>query len=339
MAANKNNQAQMLMLLSQVTNLENQLRSSGMPQNQMQQNQMQQNQMQQNQIPLNQNSSNSNQLLAMMSQLNSLKGQNVNVKKNFKGRRDSPKSVPNLGSNIAGLLATLAGDNGNERGRCIWVTGLPEDYQNADRLINIFGNFGNIQRVKFTEKKPDGALIEYDDVRCCVKAWACLNKKKIDGSEIKVGFTKIDCAFLKGEDGKSKDVRKAKENWRYSKDGKMRKICMSRLRSLSNKLMVANLPEGKSDQLKKYLIESGFTVKSMEGSNRPASDDKPSNGYTMALVELESIEEVISAVGTLHNTWPKKFGAMKKDLQSRERGLVFGFAGVKPDKSDFKKKA
>jgi len=318
MSATKNNQAQMLMLLNQVTNLENQLRMSSMPQN-----------------PVN---SNPNNLLAMMTQLNSLKGLN-NPKKNSKERRGPLKSAPNQNSNLAGLLATLTGENERKRGRCIWVTGLPEEYQNADRLINIFGNFGNIQRIKFTEKVPDGALIELDDVRGCAKAVACLHHRKIDGSEIKVSFTKIDFAVIKSDDGKSKDVRKAKENWRYSKDGKIRKISMSRLRNLSSKILVAHLPEGKSDQLKKYLIESGYTVRSMEasGSNRPASEDKPSTGYTSSLVELDSIEEAISAVGSLHNTWPKKFGTMKKDLQGRERGLLVQLAGVKPEKSTIKK--
>merc|ERR1712112_388841 len=185
------------------------------------------------------------------------------------------------------------------------------------------------------DKKPDGALIELDDPRGAVKAVVNMNNKKIDGSAIKVSFTKFETAgFIKEDDSKSKLVFKAKENWRFAskdKDTKFRKICMSRLRNLSNKVIVSNLPEGKMDQLKKYIIESGFTVKSIEGSKRPDEEGKPSTGYTMAIVELADIEETIAAVATLHNTWPIKLGAKKVNRFERALPLNFAFAGeIKP---------
>merc|ERR1719361_2424602 len=233
--------------------------------------------------------------LNTLSQLKSLQSsksnkKNVKGKQDFKGRQERRSSSRNIGSDLASLLASVTGGDEPGRGRCIWVTGIPEAYQNADLLLNIFGNFGNVQKIVFSEQK-------------------------IDGAAIKVGFTKIDTAKMKKEDTKSKDVRQARENWRYAKDGKFRRICMSRLRNLSNNIIVSNVPEGKVDQLKKYIIESGYTVKSLEGSKRPDGEDKPSTGYTMALIELSSIEEAIGAVANLHNTWPKKFGTMKKDLK------------------------
>lgn len=221
----------------------------------------------------------------------------------------------------------------------MWVTGLPEEYQDADKLINIFGNFGNVRKIVFSEKKPDGALIELDDSRGCMKAVVNMNGKKLDGQAIKVSFTKIDQAGMKKDDTKSKDVRQAKENWRFTgnKESKFRKICMSRLRELSSSILVSNVPEGQSDLLKKHIIESGYTVKSIEGSQRPDDKDKPkpSTGYTMALVELASVEEAIAAVANMHNTWPKnkKFGTKKNDKFGNSRGLVFSFAGVKKEKS------
>merc|ERR1719266_1275576 len=187
------------------------------------------------------------------------------MKKEF-GGKGSKKPAMNINSNIANLLTALAGGEVQaERGRCVWVTGLPESYQDADKLINIFGNFGNVRKVVFSEKKPDGALIELDDARGSVKAVVNMQGQKLDGQPIKVSFTKIDQAGMKYDD-KSKDVRQAKENWRFNgnKDGKFRKICMARLRKLSNNVIVSNLPEGKSDQLKKFIIESGYTVNSME---------------------------------------------------------------------------
>jgi len=306
------NQAQLLMLLNQVTNLENQLRMPGMAQNQMGLN------------PAN--------LLAVMNKAKLAKGQNQSSNKNMRGQ-----ATPNAGSNLAGLLSAMVGGNTTERTRCIWITGLPEEYQDADKLTNIFGNFGNVQRVKFTDKKPDGALIELDDPRGAVKAVVNMNNKKIDGSTIKVSFSKLERAgFIKEDDPKSKLVYKAKENWRFAskdKDTKFRKICMSRLRNLSNKVIVSNLPEGKMDQLKKYIIESGFTVKSIEGSQRPDEEGKPSTGYTMAIVELADIEETIAAVAILHNTWPIKLGTKKVNRFDRSLPLNFAFAGEIKQKS------
>merc|ERR1712141_714735 len=96
--------------------------------------------------------------------------------------------------------------------------------------------------------------------------------------------------------------------------------------------IVSNIPEGKTDQLKKFIIESGYTVKSMEGSKRPVDDSKPKSDYTMAVVELASVDEAIDAVANLHNSWPKKFGTMKKDSYENSRGLNFSLTGVKQNK-------
>jgi len=322
-------QAQMLMLLNQVNNLENQMK---MAQGQT---------MGFNPAPMAANPMTgvSTNLLALLSQMQS-KGSKP-VKSEKSGAKITRKGNNALGgnANITNLLAALTGNltGQEERGRCIWVTGLPESYQDADKLINVFGNFGNVRKVVFTDKKPDGALLELDDTRGCIKAVANMRGQKFDGQPIKVSFTKIDQAGMKNND-KSKDVRQAKENWRFSgnKDSKFRKICMARLRQLSNSVCVSNLPEGKSDQLKKFIIESGYTVKSMEGSQRPIDESKPKSDYTMALVELASVDEAIDAVANLHNSWPKKFGTLKKDRFENSRGLNFSLTGVKQTKDKAK---
>merc|ERR1719318_950896 len=269
--------------------------------------------------------------MALMNKAKLSKGQPQFSDKSMRGQASK------AGSNIAGLLSSMVGGDSNERTKCIWVTGLPEDYQDADKLTNIFGNFGNVQRIKFTDKKPDGALIELDDARGAMKAVWVMNKQKLDGNALKVSFSKLERAgFIKEDDAKSKLVWKAKENWRFAskdKESKFRRICLSRLRILSNKVIVSNLPEGKMDQLKKYIVESGFTVKSIEGSKRPNEEGKPSTGYTMAIVELADVEETIAAVATLHNTWPIKLGTKKVNRFDRSLPLNFAFAGVIKPKS------
>merc|ERR1712218_54567 len=330
------NQAQLLMLLNQVKNLENQMQTAqsqtmginsalaSSPMGNAASNPM---------VGVNTN------LLTMLNKMQS-KGLKP-IKSEKLGAKQTKKSNTGLpgNANIANLIAALTGNatGHEERGRCIWVTGLPESYQDANKLINVFGNFGNVRKVVFSDKKPDGALIELDDARGSVKAVAIMRNQKLDGQPIKVSFTKIDQAGMK-KDGKTKDFREAKENWRFSgnKEGKFRRICLSRLRNLSSSVLVSNLPEGKTDQLKKFIIESGYTVKSMEGSQRPIDVSKPKSDYTMVHVELASVEEAIDAVANLHNSWPKKFGTMKKDRFDNARGLVFSLTGVKQVKEKAK---
>jgi len=305
------NQAQMLMLLNQVNMLENQMKQGmGVPN-------------------MGSNLSNMNpNLLTMLGQMQ----QKAPSRRKSTQDKTQPK-IENGDANMAKLLAALTGgapaDDKPPRGKCVWVTGLPESFQDTDKLVNIFGNFGNVRKIVYTEKKPDGALIELDDSRGSIKAVVNMNKQKLDGKVINVSFTSIDRAGIKSSDTKSKDMREAKENWRFSnnKDAKFRKICMSRLKGLTSSVMVSNVPEGKTDQLKKHIIEAGYTVKSMEGSKRPVDDSKPKSDYTMAIVELASVEEAIDAVANLHNSWPKKFGAKKKDKFENERGLCFSFKG------------
>merc|ERR1719499_1805700 len=277
---------------------------------------------------------NANNLMGMMNLLKASK----TPKRGNKGLKGPVKPALNNNPNLANLLKSLTGGEVQERGRCVWVTGIAEDYQDADKLLNIFGNFGNVRKIVFSEKKPDGALIELDDSRGAVKAVANLSGKKLDGQAIKVSFTKIDNAGIKKDDTKSKDVRQAKENWRFSgnKDSKFRKICLSRLYNLTSSIIVSNIPDGKTEVVKKHIIEAGYTVKSIEGSKRPEVEgkEKPNTGYTMAIIELASVEEAIAAVANLHNSWPKKLGTMKKDRFENARGLNFSLAGVKREKNE-----
>merc|ERR1719367_1861907 len=276
---------------------------------------------------------NSNNLMGMMNLLTASKTPKREMQN--KGGKGPIKPTFN-NSNVANLLKSLTGEVQEERGRCVWVTGIPEDYKDADKLLNIFGNFGNVRKIVFSEKKSDGALIELDDSRGAVKAVVNMNGQKLDGQAIKVSFTKIDSAGLKKDDAKSKDVTQAKQNWRFAanKDSKFRRICLSRLRKLTGSIIVSNIPDGKMEMVKKHIIESGYTVKSIEGSKRPEDKEKPSTGYTMAFVELASVEEAISAVANLHNSWPKKLGTMKKDMFENARGLNISLAGVKKEKND-----
>merc|ERR1712154_636920 len=165
---------------------------------------------------------------------------------------------------------------------------------------------------------------------------ACIvtRNQTIGGKPFNVVQSKIQRASIGKEDTKSMDVTKVKENWRFAKDSKFLKICMARLRRLSPKIIVSNIPEGKEDLVKKHIIDAGYTVKSMEGSKRA---ETAKSGFTMQVIELASTEEAIGAVANLHNTWSKKMGAKNKDNFGNERGLNFAFGGsLKADREKFK---
>ena len=97
------------------------------------------------------------------------------------------------------------------------VTGIPEEFRDADFLCNVFGNYGNVQRIKFTEKKADGALIELDDVRHASKAVRCLNGLTHGEEKISVKPTKIDRTEGNFDGEISKDFSKDRIA-RYRKD-------------------------------------------------------------------------------------------------------------------------
>merc|ERR1712242_256970 len=195
------------------------------------------------------------------------------------------------------LVAALTGEQGREAGHCIWVAGLPEEYQDSQKLLNIFGNFGNVRRIVYSDKKPDGVLIQMDNARSAIKACIVTRNQTIGGKPFNVIQSKIERASIGKEDKKSMDVTKVKENWRFAKDSKSMKICMARLTKLSPKIVVSNIPIGKEDLLKKHILEAGYTVKSMEGSKRTVGSrrwkaaEAAKSGFTMQVIELASTEE------------------------------------------------
>merc|ERR1712141_506396 len=154
--------------------------------------------------------------IKMMTQLQALQGVNSkNATAALKG---------NVGVND--LVAALTGEQGREAGHCLWVSGLPEEYQDSQKLLNIFGNFGNVRRIVFSDKKPDGALIQMDNANSAMKACIVTRNQTIGGKPFKVIQSKIERASIGKEDKKSMDVTKVKENWRFAKDSKFMKICM-----------------------------------------------------------------------------------------------------------------
>merc|ERR1712083_381814 len=122
---------------------------------------------------------------------------------------------------------------------------------------------------------------------------------------IQLDPVKFKEASIGKDDTKSMDETKTKENWRYAEDSKFRKRWVVRLKQLSPKIIVSNIPDGKEDMVKKHIIDAGYIVKDMKGRGRNKTD-APKTGFTVQIFELASTEEAIGAVANLHNSWPKK---------------------------------
>jgi len=219
----------------------------------------------------------------------------------------------------------------NEMIRCIWVKGIPENYQDVDKLINIFGFFGNVQKVRLFDNKQVTALLELNDGEGAKQAVALMNNRKVQGSSLEVSLAKSnDKNIFEIDDDKTKDTSKIKETWRYmSAKNKFRQRGVLHMKDLSKKIVVWNIPAGKLDQLKEYVIENGFTVKSIVETKRLNAvciGKEGTHKYTMALLELPSIDEAIGAIANLHNTWPKEFGAKRPDRDGYCCALDLRFA-------------
>jgi len=246
-----------------------------------------------------------------------------------------PFSNLGAGMDLSGILASqLMGMNSEKPSTLVWVTGISKECADADFLCNIFGNYGNVRRIKFSKKKPDGALIEMQDPRHVPKVCRYLNDVKLGGERISVKRTKLTKVFISGDDENSKDYSKAiKEHWRFSKDSKFTKIVMKRLSHPTPLVLVSNVPAGKVSAVKNYIIESGYTVVGIEeGEPRKDEDKKPVSDNTFVVVELASTEEALSAVGKLHNTMPSNIGERKTYQGRTNRGLIFTFAYKKDSK-------
>jgi len=142
------------------------------------------------------------------------------------------------------------------------VTQLPEEFAKPNVLCNIFGNYGDVHRVKIMYKKPDRAIIQMAKPHQATLGCRYLDQIKLGGKRIGVYQSGIDSVKLplEGQDDElTKDYSTARIH-RFS-NPKFAEHLMKKMGFPNPILHVSNVPEGKVDSLKEYFIESGFTVK------------------------------------------------------------------------------
>jgi len=221
-------------------------------------------------------------------------------------------NVPAYGAGSSGLQQAQGQDNSPS----VWISGVPEDFRNTKAIANILGNFGNVMKVKFSRKKPDGVLVQMQDSSQADRCRKCLDRVQFPGGKIKVGPSKIqDVIITPSEDPElGKDFSRGFDHRYKNIDSKFAQTCLARMSRPTNILMINSIPEGKMDEVKAYIIESGFDVEEFkEGSSRaPKEGDRKPNPY--AWVAFKSAEDAICAVARLHNTLPSNIGEGRRRL-------------------------
>jgi len=228
----------------------------------------------------------------------------------------------NLGFGLSNMNGSMDIDMAaGQVGPCIWVTGIAPDIASPKVICNIFGNYGNVQRVKFSQKKPDGALIEMSGSEGAANCKKHFDKITICNKRLFVSLSKLPEVKILPRDNedKAKDFSQTRVHRFGRMDSKFTQTVMRRLSAPTAVLIVSRIPTGKVEDVKEYIIESGFKVKGVkEGKSKEGADK------TMAFFEFVSPDEAIQALGKLHDTMASNIG-QKENTKQGYRGLCFSF--------------
>nr|XP_040564544.1 polypyrimidine tract-binding protein 2-like isoform X1 [Lepeophtheirus salmonis] len=182
-------------------------------------------------------------------------------------------------------------ENDREYGNVILVSNLPERLQNVDYLFNLFGHYGNVDRIKIPINKRTCALIQYTKPHYSQNAKKYLDEVDIDGCHLSVSFSIIK-EVRKGNRDKAelnKDFTEEKILQRFKNRERAARI-QRNLCPPTATIHISNLEENlREENLRQYFIERGFTVKNV-------LDFK--NG--MAVITLADSKEGSMAVSTCH---------------------------------------
>uniref|UniRef100_A0A663N5R0 Polypyrimidine tract binding protein 3 n=1 Tax=Athene cunicularia TaxID=194338 RepID=A0A663N5R0_ATHCN len=164
---------------------------------------------------------------------------------------------------------------------------------NLNPEVSLMGLYGDVQRVKITYKKKETALIQMADEVQAALAIQYLNGHVVYGRAIFITFSKHKTVQLlrEGQEdcGLTKDFSDSPLH-RFKQPGARNFISIC---PPSATLHLSNfLPSVSADELKKLFEEAGYTVKAFKFLPKDCS---------MALVQLDSVEEGICALMELHN--------------------------------------
>jgi len=204
----------------------------------------------------------------------------------YPGLSGSPAALQQSGMRFAGSTATGAG--------CVLlVSNMSETETECDHLFILFGVYGDVQRVKILFNKKDTALIQMAEPQQAMLAINHLDKTKLWGKVIRVMHSKHTTVQLpkdgQPDAGLTKDYGNSSLH-RFKKPGSKN---YQNIYPPSATLHLSNIPSSvEEEDLKKAFDAINLTVQAFKFFPK---DRK------MALVQLPTVEESITALVKLHN--------------------------------------
>jgi len=173
------------------------------------------------------------------------------------------------------------------------VSNMSETETECDHLFILFGVYGDVQRVKILFNKKDTALIQMAEPQQAMLAISHLDKCKLWGKVIRVMHSKHTTVQLpkdgQPDAGLTKDYGNSGLH-RFKKPGSKN---YQNIYPPSATLHLSNIPSSiEEDDLKKAFDAINLTVQAFKFFPK---DRK------MALVQLPTVEESITALVKLHN--------------------------------------
>jgi len=204
----------------------------------------------------------------------------------YPGLSGSPAALQQSGMRFAGSTGTGAG--------CVLlVSNMSETETECDHLFILFGVYGDVQRVKILFNKKDTALIQMAEPQQAMLAINHLDKTKLWGKVIRVMHSKHTTVQLpkdgQPDAGLTKDYGNSSLH-RFKKPGSKN---YQNIYPPSATLHLSNIPSSvEEEDLKKAFDAINLTVQAFKFFPK---DRK------MALVQLPTVEESITALVKLHN--------------------------------------
>ncbi|XP_047736520.1 polypyrimidine tract-binding protein 2 isoform X5 [Hyalella azteca] len=175
----------------------------------------------------------------------------------------------------------------------VHVYNLNEEMVTPDSLFTLFGVYGDVQRVKILYNKKDSALVQLSEPHQAHLAIIHLDKVTLWGKTLRVNSSKYSTVQLPKEGqpdaGLTKDYTNSPLH-RFKKPGSKN---YQNIYPPSTTLHLSNIPPSvDEEQIKQAFEENGCTVKEFKFFPK---DRK------MALIQLATQEEAISALIKMHN--------------------------------------
>lgn len=182
---------------------------------------------------------------------------------------------------------------GGGQGCVLLVSNMSEDQTEPDHLFILFGVYGDVQRVKILFNKKDTALIQMAEPQQALLAINHLDKTKLWGKVIRVMHSKHTTVQLpkdgQPDAGLTKDFANSGLH-RFKKPGSKN---YQNIYPPSATLHLSNIPsQVEEDDLRKAFQAINLTVQAFKFFPK---DRK------MALVQLPTVDEAITALVKLHN--------------------------------------